>query len=165
MKKNLIGLSALLIMFFSGCASSYQPEGLGGGYQEVQLDEDVFKVSFRGNGYTKRERATDFALLRAGEVTLQNGYKYFAIIDTQNYSKTGTYTTPTTYRTSGNVYGYGNTAYYSGTTYATGGQTFNISKPRSTNTIKCFKKKPNINAQVYNAEFLVKSIKAQYKII
>lgn len=164
MKKALIGLSALLIIFFSGCATSYQPDGLTGGFKEVQLAEDVFKVSFKGNAYTDKERATDYALLRAGEVTLKYGYKYFVVMDAQNYSKTGSYTTPTTYNTYGNISGYGNTAYYSGTTYAAGGQTYTTSKPRSSNTIKCFKTKPRINAQAYNAEFLVKSIKQQYKI-
>lgn len=152
MKKLLIGLSALLVLLFTGCATSYQPDALTGGYNEMQLDENVFKVSFRGNAYVSKEKAVNYALLRAGEVTLLHGYKYFVIVDAQSYSKIGTHTSPTTYRTYGN------------TTYSSGGGISTTSKPTTTNTIKCFKTKPNTNAMVYNAEFLVKAIKEQYKI-
>jgi len=55
----LLSISAIL----SACATSYQKEGATRGYTETQLDTNVFQVSFRGNGYTEKQRASDFTLL------------------------------------------------------------------------------------------------------
>ena len=153
-------LSSILL---SGCATTYQSSGFSGGYSETQLDENVFKVVFRGNGYTGRERVADFTLLRSAELALQNGYKYFAVIDANSYTSNSTYTTPTTSNTTANVYGSGNYAYGNATTTTYGGQTYNISKPSSSNTIVCFKEKPE-NTFSYNADFIYKNITKKYNV-
>lgn len=72
-----------VVILLAACASPYQPEGFGGGYSETQLSENIFKVSFRGNGYTSEDRAADMALLRSAELALENGFKYFAVVDEQ----------------------------------------------------------------------------------
>lgn len=64
----LIGGFSLLLL--EGCATSHQEKGFTGGYSETQLAPDVFRVNFAGNGYTSSERAQDFALLRAAELSL-----------------------------------------------------------------------------------------------
>ncbi len=38
------------------------------------------RVSFSGNGLTSPEIAYDYALLRASDLTMANGYAYFAIV-------------------------------------------------------------------------------------
>ncbi len=157
-------LVLILAIMIGGCATTYQRVGLTGGYSETQLGENVFQVSFRGNGYTSYQRTSDFSLLRSAEVALENGYNYFIIVDSEKYSKTGTYTTPTRSYTTGSAYDYGNYAYGSATTTTYGGQTYFISKPRAVNTIVCFKEKPDINGIVYNSEFVVKSIRTKYGI-
>ncbi len=171
MKLHVLLIAAVTL---AGCATAYQPQGATGGFSESQLDENVFQVTFKGNGYTDRDRANDFALLRSAEIALEKGYKYFVIVDAQQYSKNSSYTTPTTATTNvnantyGSAYGYGNSVNYSGNTYGTatttysGGQTFHISKPRTTNTIVCFKEKPE--GFSYNAEFLAKSLKEKYEL-
>lgn len=153
--KRLIVFSVFAIL--AACASPYQKDGLGGGYSETQLSENVFKVSFRGNGYTSSDRATDMALLRSAEVSLENGFKYFAVIDEKNSASYGSYTTPTT--TNASVTVYGNSAYGTATTY--GGQTFLVTKPRSTNLIACFKEKPD-DVYTFDAEFLSKSLRKKF---
>lgn len=153
----------MIAIFLQGCATSYKSKGFGGGYSETQLDENVFKVSFRGNGYTSEERASDFTFLRSAELVLKNGYKYFVVIDAKNETINNTYTTPTTSNTTANVYGSGNYAYGNATTITSGGQTYNISKPSSSNTIVCFKEKP-ANVFSYSAEFICKSISQKYGI-
>ncbi len=160
--KNLFIITFVAI-FIQGCATTYQRAGLTGGYSETQLDENVFKVSFRGNGYTERERVSDFTLLRSAELTLENGYKYFVIIDANSYTSNSTYTTPTTSHTTGSANVYGNSVYGRATTTTTGGQTYNISKPSSSNTIVCFKEKPDSGFS-YNAEFIYKNISEKYGI-
>lgn len=154
--KHLILLVAILLL--AGCATQYQRVGLSGGYSEVQLAENVFKVTFRGNGYTSREKAADFALLRSAELALEHGFKYFAVIDDQNYANHSTYVTPTT--TNASAFASGNAAYGTSTTY--GGQSFLISKPSSTNMIMCFPEKPE--GFSFNAEFVAKSLRETYKV-
>jgi hypothetical protein len=56
-----------------------------GGYVEKQLESDVFLVGFGGNAYVSREKARDFAMLRASELTLGHGFKCFAIMEEQTY--------------------------------------------------------------------------------
>ena len=153
----------MVLIFLQGCETAYQSYGFAGGYSETQLDTNVFKVAFRGNGYTGSERASDFTLLRCAELALQNGYKYFVVIDANSYTSNSTYTTPTTYNTTANVYGTGNYAYGNATTTMYGGQTYNISKPSSSNTIVCFTEKPT-NGFSYNAEFIYKNITQKYGI-
>jgi hypothetical protein len=52
----------------TSCATGYRPVGFGGGYSATQLDENLFQVSFRGNGYTCQEKASHFALLLYGKL-------------------------------------------------------------------------------------------------
>ncbi len=165
---------SLIVAVLGGCATAYQPQGITGGFSSTQLDSNVFQVTFTGNGYTARGRANDFALLRSAELALENGYKYFIIVDAQQYSDNSTYTTPTTAttnintNTSGSAYTYGsNTSYYgnttgTATTTVTGGQTYIVSKPRASNMIVCFTEKPK--GFSYNAEFIAKNLKEKYEI-
>lgn len=146
------------IIFLQACSTPYQKEGFTGGYTELQLDDNAFRITFRGNANTSRENASDFALLRSAEIALNHGYKYFVIIDAKEYTKQSTYTTPIT--TTGSTSLYGNTAYGSYTTR--GGQTFLTAKPASSNTILCYNEKPE--GFSYNAEFIVRSIRDKYKL-
>jgi hypothetical protein len=62
------------------------------------------------------------------------------------------------------AYVYGNYVHGSATTRTTGGRTYYFSKPGTTNTIVCFKDKPEIGGLVYDAYYLFKSIKGKYGI-
>lgn len=148
------------------CSTGYHPVGFGGGYSTTQLDENVFQVSFRGNGYTRHEKASDFALLRSAEIALEHGYPFFAIVDGQRYSEQTAVTTPSSSTTNLNATTYGtlNSGSYTANTYGTattyGGQTFLIRRPTASNTIVCFKEKPQGFA--YNAKVVISSIKETY---
>lgn len=169
-----LALTLVTSLFLFGCATTYQPQGMTGGFSEVQLDTNVFKVTFNGNGFTNREIANDYALLRSAELAHKNGFKYFLIVDSEQTSENSTFTTPTTATTniSANTYGnastYGNHTNYNASTYGTatttvsGGQTYNVSKPQATNTIICFHEKPQGFA--YNVDFVIKSIKEKHGI-
>jgi hypothetical protein len=50
-----------------------------GGWYETQLSDARYQVSFFGNGATSDERASDFALLRACELAIENGYGYLVV--------------------------------------------------------------------------------------
>ena len=59
---------------------------------------------------------------------------------------------------------YGNTAYGRATTTTTGGQSFLITKPSTTNTIMCFNGKPEVNGLVYDAQFVFSSLAQKYGV-
>ena len=143
-----------VFLILSGCATSYQKDGFSGGFEETQLGTNKWRVTFAGNGYTRASRATDLALLRCADLTLQQGYKYFVITSGVSDMSHSAYTAPTTATT--NVYG--NTAY----TNFSGGGTMIISKPSSENTIIMLKEKPDNIQDFYEAEFVCKSIGLKY---
>lgn len=161
---RLILISLFILLFMSGCATKYQQDSFTGGFSETQLGENIFNVSFKGNGYTSRERASDFALLRCAEIAMNNGYNYFIIVDSEKYSVESTYTTPKTYNTTFQATTYGNHTYGNARTTSSGGQNMNFSSPSANNTILCFKERPQINTVIYEAKFLINSIKSKYDI-
>jgi len=160
-------IQSLLVVFVTlalgACATSYQAKSFTGGFSETQLDQNVWTVTFKGNGYTSMERATDFTLLRSADLALQNGFGYFVIAEKGQAIESGAFTTPTQTTTTGSATLSGNTVY--GQTHSTtyGGQTFIFHKPSTSNTIICFKERPqNVQGMVYDANFLKNSISQKY---
>ncbi len=160
--KTIVPLLALFILL-QACATGYKKDGLTGGFSETRLDENIFMVSFRGNGYTKTERAIDFTLLRCAELTLQHGFKYFIVTEANTSVKVSTYKTPKTSYTSGTAYGSNGTTYGYATTTKHGGDTYEVHKPSTSNTIVCYKERPD-GVVSYNAEFVYQSISEKYNI-
>lgn len=78
-KINLIILTTTLLL--SSCATSYGPKGWDGGYTEMRLGEDTYKVSFHGNSSTESEDVYNYFLRRCAELTKEKGYEYFSFID------------------------------------------------------------------------------------
>lgn len=152
-------ISIILLLVLQGCATSYQSHSFTGGFSESRFDENVFKVSFRGNGFTSRERASDLNLLRSAELALENGYKYFVIVEAESYQRNSTIKTPST--TYGNVNSYGNTATFSATAY--GGQAINVSQPSTSNLIVCLNEKP-VSTFSYNAKFIYLELTNKYGV-
>jgi hypothetical protein len=72
----LIGVALVL----AGCATGYQTMGFTGGFEEIKLSQDTYRISVSGNGFTSRSRAENIALLRAAELTIQDGYERFAVL-------------------------------------------------------------------------------------
>ena len=155
---------AIPLLALTACATAYQTGNhFTGGFDETALAPNVYKVSFQGNGYTSSARAEDLALLRSADLTLQKGFKYFALVDSKNATSLSTYTTPVTANTTANVTAFGNTAYGTATTTYSGGQTEFISKPSTSNLVVMFHEQPQINGMVFDAEFLCQSMAPKYK--
>jgi hypothetical protein len=126
-----------------GCATPYQPLAIEGGWgrnwgkgghRTVEVSENVFLVGFLANGYTSSKQAEDYALLRAAEVTLQHGFRYFKIIGGRDFSTTNysQYTVPG--YTTGYVTSYG---YFHATTMPPTTYTIPIFKPGLAFKIQC----------------------------
>ncbi len=69
----------LLSLGIHGC-TAYNPDGFGGGYSDTPLAANRYRVDVRGNGVTSAGRVRTIALVRAADVTLQNGFQRFVIL-------------------------------------------------------------------------------------
>ncbi|HEY9104789.1 CC0125/CC1285 family lipoprotein [Chitinimonas sp.] len=152
----------LLLISLTGCSTAYQANSLTGGFSETQLDTNLFKVTFQGNGFTKPEAVEEMALLRSAELTLKHGFTHFVVVNTQSRNNVAAVTTPTQSYTTANATAFGNTAYGSSQTTTYGGQTFLIATPSASNTILCFKGKPDTQALAYDASFICSSLGQKY---
>ena len=78
-------LAAVSALALAACATPtpYQPAGAGpyGGYSEQRLESDRYRVTFAGNSVTSREQVEMSLLLRAAELTVQDGYDWFATVN------------------------------------------------------------------------------------
>jgi hypothetical protein len=131
-------------VILSACSTPYQPMSAFGGYREIQLAPDIYRVMFFGNGYTNGQTATEYAIHRCAELTQQRGYRYFGILADTDMSTTRTFTIPAQAYTTGNlsVNSFGNTAFgtYNGSTFITPARTIQYNFPRPVLTIKMFNK-------------------------
>ena len=83
----LMSIVAGTLLIASGCATStpYQPlsasSSVSGGYTDQQLASDRFRVTFAGNELTSRERVETYLLFRAAELTVEQDYDWFVVVD------------------------------------------------------------------------------------
>ena len=81
----------LMIMVFTflmtSCApgpTGYWKLGVGDpytGYSETQIQKDVFQVSYKCNDATTYDTMKGLLAYRCAEITIQNGYDYFIVIE------------------------------------------------------------------------------------
>ena len=148
---KILLLSTILL---AGCATPYQQSGLLGGFREIRLSENSFRVTFYGNAHTSSDKASNYCLLRCAELCLESGYKYFVLISENTHTENSTHTSPTYARTT-HIGNYSFTNVY-------GGQTYNNSVPTSTNEILCLKEKPE--GYSYNASYIKDSFMEEYQL-
>ena len=164
--RNALVLTVAVAML-TGCATvatAYQPFGLTGGFSETQLSQNAYEVRFVGNGFTSSERASDFSLLRAAELCLGSGYRYFVVADADSETATSTVTMPTQSVTNTTGTAVGGSIQATSTTTTTGGQTFRISKPRHTTMVVFYLTPPDDAGFVYDATFIGTSLRQKYAL-
>jgi len=78
-------LLVLATIGLSACATStpYGPaeSGNGYGFSEQRIENNRYRLMFRGNSSTTRESVENFLLYRAAELTLQNGFDHFLVVE------------------------------------------------------------------------------------
>ncbi len=74
-----IPLVALLFLL-GGCSTPYQHERLTGGYTNERTSDTTYRIRFKGNNYTTREKVERSLLYRCAELTEQLGYQHFIVI-------------------------------------------------------------------------------------
>jgi hypothetical protein len=60
----------------------------------MRIEANRWRVTFKGNSLTSRETVEGYLLYRAAELTLQQGYDWFRIIDKEVNRNTRTYLEP-----------------------------------------------------------------------
>ncbi len=78
-------LAGLVIgLTLAACVASTPYESAsrtGYGYSDQRIESDRYRVTFRGNAATSRETVENYLLLRSAEITLENGYDYFIVVE------------------------------------------------------------------------------------
>ncbi len=83
LKPVLLAATAALALSACATATPYGPAGVDSryGYSDQRVDADRYRVSFAGNSVTSREQVEMALLLRAAEVTAENGYDWFSTVN------------------------------------------------------------------------------------
>lgn len=96
MKHVVLSLMATLTL--AACSAMPTPyqaaAGSRWGYEETQIESNRFRISFGGNSLTDRETVETYLLYRAAELTVEQGFDYFEVVqratDTETrYHSTG----------------------------------------------------------------------------
>lgn len=146
----------LLALAFGGCAlasaTGYQAAGPDGGFSELQLAPDMFRVAFQGNTYTSQERVADMALLRAAELALTHGASYFVVLNQLRESRSfpNQPSVPFPYAS----YGY---AHWGPPT-----PTILVRDHRAELAIKLMREEPGPSASAYSATLLRNELRQRY---
>jgi hypothetical protein len=76
-----IAAAALLAGCATAVGTAYQPaDKKGFGFTEQKVESDRYRVTFAGDGATPASVVEDYALLRAAEIALANGYDWFRVV-------------------------------------------------------------------------------------
>ena len=72
-------------LFLAACAASgpaeYGPaDDRGFGYEETRIEDDRYRVVYRGSAGSPPEQVEDYALRRAAELALANNYDWFRVV-------------------------------------------------------------------------------------
>jgi hypothetical protein len=78
---------AIVVVLFAlalgACAqpTPYQPARDGYGFTQQRIEDNRYRIVFRGNNVTPPQVVEDYMLYRAAELTVQSGYDYFVVAD------------------------------------------------------------------------------------
>lgn len=84
-------IASLFGLSLAGCSTTtpYAPaDGDGYGYADQKIEDDRYRIVFRGNSLTDRETVETYLLYRAAELTLDAGYDHFIVVEDDTEKKT-----------------------------------------------------------------------------
>lgn len=86
MHRPLVAACAALALAACATPTYYQPANPAAGraavgFSEYRIEPGRYRVTFQGGGGAPENQVVDYALLRAAEVTLRDGYDWFRVVD------------------------------------------------------------------------------------
>lgn len=114
MIRKLLALAAAATLAACATPTPFEPaNGQGYGFADQRIESNRYRISFRGNSLTTREQVESALLLRAAEVTLENGFDHFIVVsdDTEKTTETRVTDLGPRYGAFG-YYGFGPFPYY-----------------------------------------------------
>lgn len=162
--KPLLALAAVLSLAACTTPTVYAPATgpKASGFSEYRLENDRWRVTYRGGSGAPAMQVADLALLRAGELAIQTGYDWFRVVDRFDETRGGGGGGP---RTSLSVGG-GSSNYGWGRSSGVGlgiGTSFDLSGgPQISRTIEVVMGKgpKPVSVDVYDARAVVREIQA-----
>jgi len=167
MKYSWLFLAALTL---AGCRTPYmaydcEPTGTPwpfpgwncqGGYSELELATETYQVSFSGRDISTA-KSQDYALLRAAELTLQRGHRYFLVVGTWSQTDVQLHSNP----------GTSQTTHHSGgghTTTSFGGGTSSTTLPQASYVIRILGASEEQDPNAYDALKIQRSVRQKYRL-
>jgi len=84
-RQAMLAFAAAGALLAGACQSGPTPyqasTRMDGGYSQTRIEDARFRITFKGNSMTDRERVENYMLFRAAELTLENGYDNFTIVE------------------------------------------------------------------------------------
>lgn len=156
----------VLCLLMTGCATGYKANSFmnDGGFEELELAPNYFRISFKGNEVTSNEKVEDFALLRATDLMLERGCMTFKIVKSSNDSRYSNLYLPQTQTTNANVTSYGNAIYGNSTTSTYGGGIAQMVRSKATLEVTCSSEENNYEKGILDTQFLNSSLKKKYQL-
>lgn len=78
---SVFAASALLAACATAVGTDYAPaDSKGYGYSQARIEEDRYRIAFAGDGATPPEIVEDYALRRAAEIGIENGFDWFRVV-------------------------------------------------------------------------------------
>lgn len=71
-----------VLILVGGCQSG--PSSVTGGYTSEREDFNIFGIRYSAGKSVSMQKASDLALMRAAELTLENGFEYLAVVASEN---------------------------------------------------------------------------------
>lgn len=86
-------LASLAVLTLAGCATPtvYGPAATptAVGYSDYRIEPGRYRITFQGGAGAPAAQISDYALLRASEITLRDGYDWFRITDRMGWRDPG----------------------------------------------------------------------------
>ncbi len=167
MRTNAVVVALSFVM--AACSStnySQATSSAGYGFFEFPAKTDVWQVQYRGDRYVSSAKASDLAMLRAAQVALREGKRYFIVLEREDDVRTrGSYQRGQR-RTEVEMTGYEpmtNTATGNATTTVTGGVRRTHGEPRSVVLVQLVNARfKGHSHQTYEADFVLRSVEEKY---
>jgi hypothetical protein len=81
-----LAAAAVAALALAACATPtvygpISPASHGVGYSEYRIENNRYRVTFQGGPGAPERQVADYALYRAAEITLRDGYDWFQVVD------------------------------------------------------------------------------------